>query len=110
MHDVFVLVHDLPPGKDVTVYFVIGRPPVCVGAVQETTEAPLRFEVAVTAVGASGTPAGVTDEDGAEAGPGPIAFVAVTVNVYGTPFVSPVTVHEVVALVQVTPPGLAVTP
>jgi hypothetical protein len=110
VHEVFVLVHDFPSGIEVTVYFVIGLPPVCTGAVHETTEAPLRFEVADTAVGASGTRAGVTDDDGAEAGPGPIAFVAVTVNVYAKPFVSPVTVHEVVALVQVAPPGLAVTP
>jgi hypothetical protein len=39
----------------------------------------------------------------------PSAFVAVTVNVYVTPFVSPVTVAVVVALFAVAPPGLAVT-
>jgi hypothetical protein len=81
VHDVFVLVHDFPSGIEVTVYFVIGLPPVCTGAIHETTEAPLAFDVADTAVGASGAPAGVTDEDGAEDAPGPAAFVAVTVNV-----------------------------
>jgi hypothetical protein len=39
----------------------------------------------------------------------PSAFVAVTVNVYVTPFVRPVTVAVVVALFAVAPPGLAVT-
>ena len=38
--------------------------------------------VAVPIVGAPGTPAGVTLFDGADAGPVPAAFVAVTVKVY----------------------------
>ena len=63
-------------------------------------------------LGASGTVEGVTAleaEDGAEV---PMPFVAVTVKVYATPFVRPVTV-PCVAEAPVTftnaPPGLAVT-
>jgi hypothetical protein len=41
--------------------------------------------------------------------PVPAAFVAVTVNEYELPFVSPRMVHVVVpAVAQVAPPGLAV--
>jgi hypothetical protein len=36
-------------------------------------------------------------------------LVAVTVKVYDVPLVRPVTMHEVVADVQVAPPGFAVT-
>ena len=66
--------------------------------------------VAVTPVGAEGTVAvGVTGAEGAEAGPVPKAFVAVTVNVYVVPIVSPTTVHESMpGVVQVAPPGAAV--
>jgi len=39
----------------------------------------------------------------------PLTFVAVTVNVYEVPFVNPVTVHEVVAVVHVNEPGVEVT-
>jgi hypothetical protein len=39
----------------------------------------------------------------------PTAFVATTVKVYLVPFVSEVTLHDVVALVHVLPPGDAVT-
>jgi hypothetical protein len=54
--------------------------------------------------------AGVTPPLGVDAPDPPCALVATTVNVYGTPSVSPVTVHEVVAVVvHVAPPGPAVT-
>ena len=56
-------------------------------------------------MGAPGAVAGVTLLDAAEAGPVPMAFVAVTVNVYAVPFVSPVTVA-----VSVLPPTEAVSP
>jgi hypothetical protein len=36
---------------------------------------------------------GVTAADGSDAGPVPFALVAVTVKVYGVPFVRPVTVQ-----------------
>jgi hypothetical protein len=45
------------------------------------TDADRSPRVAFTAVGGSGTVAGVTGEDGAEAGPAPTALVAATVNV-----------------------------
>jgi hypothetical protein len=54
--------------------------------------------------------AGVTGLDGSDAGPVPFALVAVTVNVYGVPFVRPVTVqlNGPDVQVQVRPPGDAV--
>ena len=60
---------------------MIALPPFA-GAVQLTCADALAG-VAVTAVGAAGAvgPVGVTAFDGAEAGPVPIALVAVTVNV-----------------------------
>jgi hypothetical protein len=48
---------------------------------------------AFTLVGAPGT-AEVTAVDGAEAGPAPTALVAVTVNVYAVPLISPDTIAE----------------
>jgi len=52
--------HVAPPGDAVTVYDVIGEPPLLVGAVNETTADP-SWAVAVTAVGAPGTSTGVTE-------------------------------------------------
>jgi len=49
--------------------------------------------VPATAVGAFGTVRGVTELDATLATLTPTPFVAVTVNVYGVPFVRPVTVH-----------------
>ena len=65
--------------------------------------------VAVTAVGVPGTSSGVTAFEGADAGPVPIEFVAVTVNVYAWPFVSPVTMIGLAAPPALWPPGEAVT-
>jgi hypothetical protein len=60
--------------------------------------------------GTGGTPNGFTDEEAVEAAPVPAALVAVTVNVYDTPFVRPVTVQLVaVVVVQTNPPGDALT-
>jgi hypothetical protein len=53
--------------------------------------------------------AGVTELETAEADPVPALLVAVTVNVYETPLVKPVTVTGVLAPVPVKPPGLEVT-
>jgi hypothetical protein len=47
----------------------------------------------VTLAGAPGTVAGVTLADGLDAGPVPMALIAVTVKVYGVPLVSPETVQ-----------------
>jgi hypothetical protein len=43
------------------------------------------------------------------AGPDPAELWATTLNVYVVPKVSPYTVHEVVVVVHVRPPGLEVT-
>ena len=59
----------------------------------------------MTAVGAPGTDNGVTDGEAADGGPAPAAFVAVTVNVYAVPFVSPSTVIGLPVPVAVVPPG-----
>jgi hypothetical protein len=57
-----------------------------------------------------GAVAGITGDEGADAGPVPAALVAVTVKVYVTPFVSPVTVHSSGPALQVhlLPPGEAI--
>jgi hypothetical protein len=68
------------PGLEVTVYEVIALPPFEAGGVKLTVACWLPA-VAVTAVGAPGTVAGVTLLEGLDAGPVPIALVAVTVNV-----------------------------
>jgi hypothetical protein len=47
------VVQVLPPGEDVTLYEVTGRPPVEIGGVQATKTAPLAA-IARTAVGAPG--------------------------------------------------------
>jgi hypothetical protein len=93
---------------------MIAEPPFEPGALKVTVAWAFPG-VAVTAVGAPGMVAplggadGVAAFDGAEAGPVPTAFVAVTVNVYLTPFVKPVTVNGLAAPVAVSPPGDAVT-
>jgi hypothetical protein len=59
-------------------------------------------------------PVGVTPFDGADAGPVPAAFDAVTVNVYAVPFVSPgtMTLVALAPALAVIPPGadVAVNP
>ena len=103
-----VTVHVAPPGEAVTVYEV-GVPPVD-GATTVTVAWPLP----ATAVGFPGSPGGkvgVTAEDAADADDVPSALVAVEVNVYAVPLISPVTVHEPddPVTVHVSPPGEAVT-
>jgi len=51
------------------------------GAIHDTTDRLLAFEVADTDVGAPGTVAGVAGADGADATLVPARLVAVTVNV-----------------------------
>ena len=69
----------------------------------------MRPLVAETAVGAPGVVDGIPTGETAEAEPVPDAFVAVTVNVYETPFVRPVTPQYPALVVQVKPPGDEVT-
>ena len=85
---------------------MIAEPPVF-GATK-ATEAEALPRVAVGLAGADGTVLGVTAFDAALAAPVPMAFVAVTVNVYAVPLVRPVTVSGDAAPVPVAPPGLAV--
>jgi hypothetical protein len=55
-------------------------------------------------------PTGVTAAEAADAVESPRGFVAVTVNVYAVPLVSPVTLAVVPPVVlAVLPPGVAVT-
>ena len=69
-----------PAALDVTVYELMALPPFDAGAVQDTVAWALPA-VAVTAVGAPGTVAGVTLLDASDAALVPTAFVAVTVKV-----------------------------
>ena len=98
-----------PPGEEVTVYPVMAVPPLFDGAVHETTDWVLAAPVADAPVGTCETPSGMIAEEAEDAEPAPDTFVAVTLNVYETPPVRPVTVHEVVAVEQVNPPGDEVT-
>ena len=90
---------------------VITDPPLFAGAVKATVALALPA-AAAPMVGAPGTVAaapGVTLFDAADAGPVPIALVAVTVNVYAVPLVRPVTEIGLAVPVAVIPPGLDVT-
>jgi hypothetical protein len=53
--------------------------------------------------------AGVTAEEGADAGPGPNPLLAVTVNVYAVPFAKPLTVIGDEMPDALMPPGEAIT-
>ena len=75
-----VVVQMAPPGLAVAVYPVMVKPPLENGTAHETTIWALPG-VAVRPVGAVGRPTGMTALEGAEAGPVPTAFVAVTVKV-----------------------------
>jgi hypothetical protein len=77
---------------------VIGAP-FAAGAVHSTVTLPVP-DVAVTPVGALGTPAGVTVADCADAAEVPTPFVAAAVNVYSEPLVNPVISHEVAGAVM----------
>jgi hypothetical protein len=90
----------MPPGEEVAVYEVIAAPPSLAGAVKSTVACALPGD-AMPIVGAPGTVAGVAPFDAADAGPVPIAFVAVTLNVYVVPFTRPVTSIDVQGAVQV---------
>jgi hypothetical protein len=86
---------------------VIGLPPSEPGA-DHDSETCVLPGVAELSAGAPGTVRGVADRT-FEAGPVPATLVAVTLNEYEVPFVSPVIVQVVAPLVvQVAPPGLAV--
>src|SRR5690242_14875590 len=98
----------MPPGLEVTRYWVMGDPPSLAGAENDTV-AWASPAVAEPIVGAPGAAAGVTEFEALDAAPSPTEFVAVTVKVYATPFVSPVTTIGLDEPVCVMPPGLEVT-
>jgi hypothetical protein len=93
----------------VAVYVVIVAPPldpagvVCKGPVHVTVTDVALATVAVPIVGASGTVAGVTEVDALDKPDVPEELVAVVLNVYGVPFVKPVTTHELAGTVTVQP-------
>jgi hypothetical protein len=84
---------------------VIAEPPLLVGAVHVSATCVLPA-VPATAVGAPGTPAGVTPLETLEKLPVPIALIAATLKKYVVPFVSPVAVHAVVVDVVLQPAAL----
>jgi hypothetical protein len=82
----------IPSGFDVAVYLVIVAPPFDVGAVNATSTLFVAVFVAAPITGAPGAPFVATDPEGTDAPEvKPAVFVAVTVNVYEVPAVSPVT-------------------
>ena len=78
------------------------------GVVNEIVACPL-LAVATTFVGADETVAGTTELLVPEDEPVPTPFVAVTVNVYVTPFVKPVIVIGEVVPIALKPPIFDVT-
>ena len=104
----------LCPDDAVAVYVVIAAPlPSAVnnGDDVQDTCTELSPRTAVTAVGATGTPAGITALLANEGTEEPVRFCAVTANVYEIAFVNPVTVHvsglrsTPITVTQVAPPG-----
>lgn len=77
----FAVVAVTLPGDEVTVYDVIGEPPLSVGAVQLTVACAFPATAETAVGGAGAVAAGVTLFDAADAGPVPALFFAVTVNV-----------------------------
>ena len=87
---------------------MIALPPLF-GGMNVTLICPFAGDVAVPMIGAAGAVTSVTELLGDDAGPVPLAFVAVTVNVYGVPPERPDTTSGEPAPVAVSPPGLLVT-
>ena len=87
---------------------MIAEPLLFTGDVNEIVACPLPL-TATTPVGASGTVAGVIELLVLDAILVPTALVAVTVNVYATPFERPVTVIGEVLPLAVKPPMFEVT-
>lgn len=98
------------PGVEVTVYSVTEDPPLFTGATQLNVAWEFDTSDTVGAPGASGAPRGVTATEAVlDVEEAPAELVFFTVNVWGVPLVNPVTVHVIMAVVQVLPPGFAVT-
>jgi hypothetical protein len=88
-------VHVNPPGEEVIMNPVSATPPLLRGAVKETVAAPAVVADADTDVGAFGTVAGMTAVEAAEADEVKRPLLAVALNVYGVPYVNPVTTQLV---------------
>ena len=87
----------------------MAAPPLDAGAVHDTTDWVLAFDVPPTPVGAPGVVAGVAGAEAIDAALVPAGLVAVTVNVYAVPLVRPGTVQLVATAAQVRLPGDEVT-
>jgi hypothetical protein len=84
---------------------VIAEPPLLAGAVHVSATCVFPA-VPVIAVGAPGTPTGVTPLDAVEKPPVPFALIAATWKKYVVPLVRPVAEHAVVVDVAVQPAAL----
>ena len=88
-------------------------PPDVLG-IQATVTEPFPTETTETDCTGFGGASGVTLDDVADAEPEPSLLVAVTVNVYATPFVRPVTATKllgygtVIVTIELPSPGVAV--
>jgi len=98
---IVVAVCAVVPMNGVIVYEVIPLP-LPAGAIHDTV-AEVLPAVAVTPVGAPGTVAGVTEFDAVDPALVPTTLVAVTLNVYAVPLVSPVTDRVVAGGFPFTP-------
>ena len=83
-----------PVGVEVAVYEVIGDPPSDEGAVNATSAVVPPVAATAPMPGLPGVPRGVTDCEGPDTAEVPPLFVAVAVNVYAVPLVSPVTSQD----------------
>ena len=108
-HEVSAVTQVNPPEFEVTVYEVISAPPSETGSDQDSVTEPLATALIASSNGEDGTVDGTIAPETSEAAPSPDAFTAATVNVYAVPFVRPVTVHDVVEVIHVNPPGDDVT-
>ena len=95
-----------PATKGVMISPVI-RVPV-LGGVAHDRVTDWSWGTAVSTVGAPTAPTGVTGEDAADDPPVPLAFDAVTVNVYEVPLVRPPTTCDVAG--ESTTTGVPATP
>jgi hypothetical protein len=94
-------------GDEVAVNVVTVFPPFAPAV--NPTDADALAAVAVPIVGACGTVVAVIEFEAEDADEFPLAFVAITVNVYAVFDASPVTVRGEAAPVAVNPPGEDVT-
>jgi hypothetical protein len=102
--------HERPPGVAVAIYGETAHPPFDTGATHVMTELAFTFDVATTPVGAPGTVTGIAAAEATESADVPDALVAVTLKVYQTPFVRPVTTQvRAPVVVHVRALGLDVT-